>query len=120
MTSTWTKSVADPTWEKDAGMQNYMTFLKDYMSGVDPNDSSMVTGYNSAILMTEILKRCGNDLSRDNLMKQYASLKNIKLDMLLPGIEISVSADDYRTFKTLNMIRFDGQRWNLFGDALTE
>ena len=120
VTASTTKSVADPQWANDKGMQTYMAFLKEYMSGHDPNDSSSVTGYNSAILMTEILRRCGNDLSRDNVMKQYASLKGIKLDMLLPGIEVNVGPDDYRTFKTMYMQRFDGQRWVIFGDAIAE
>jgi branched-chain amino acid transport system substrate-binding protein len=79
----------------------------------------MVTGYNSAILMAEILRRCGNDLSRENVMKQATTLK-MKLDMLLPGIEASLAPDDYRTYKTVRMIRFDGQRWQMFGDPITE
>ncbi|NOU06098.1 MAG: ABC transporter substrate-binding protein [Hyphomicrobiaceae bacterium] len=120
VTSSWNKNVADPTWANDAGMATYLKFLKEYMSAFDPNDSSMVTGYNSAIIMTEVLRRCGNDLSRDNVMKQFASIKNMKLDMLLPGIEVSLSPDDFRTYKTLQMMRFDGQRWNLFGQAITE
>ena len=120
VTSSWTKNVADPTWATDAGMQTYLTFLKDYMPSFDPNDSSMITGYNSAIIMAEILRRCGDDLSRDNVIKQFASIKNMKLDMLLPGIEVTVSTEDYRTYKTLHMMKFDGQRWVLFGDAITE
>lgn len=120
VTSSWNKNVADPTWANDAGMATYLKFLKEYMSAFDPNDSSMVTGYNSAIIMVEVLRRCGSDLSRDNVMKQFASIKNMKLDMLLPGIEVSLSPDDFRTYKTLQMMRFDGQRWNLFGQAITE
>ncbi len=120
VTSSWTKNVADPTWANDPGMATFLAFLKEYMAGVDPNDSSTITGYNSAVIMAEILKRCGDDLSRDNLMKQYASIKNFKLDMLLPGIEITVGPDDFRTYKTLQMMRFDGQRWNLFGAPITE
>ena len=120
VTSSSTKSVADPQWNADPGMQTYMAFLKQYLPGADPADSSMVTGYNSAIIMSEILRRCGNNLSRENVMAQVASIKNMKLDMLLPGIEVSLAPDDFRTYKTLNMMRFDGERWNLFGDAITE
>ncbi len=120
VTASSTKSVSDPQWDKDPGMQTYFAFLKQYMPTADPSDSSMVTGYNSAILMAEILKRCGNDLSRDNLIKQMTTIKNMKLDMLLPGIEVTYSPSDYRTYKTLYMMRFDGQKWGLFGDAITE
>ncbi len=120
VTASWTKSVGDPTWAADAGMQTYLTFLKEYMPGFDPNDTSTVTGYNSAIIMAEVLRLCGNDLSRDNVIKQFANIKKFKTGMLLPGIEITLGPDDYRTYKTLQMMRFDGQRWNLFGDAITE
>jgi branched-chain amino acid transport system substrate-binding protein len=120
VTSSSTKSVADPQWTNDAGMQTYMAFLKDHMPGADASDSSMVTGYNSAILMAEVLRRCGSDLTRDNLIRQLTTIKNMKLDMLLPGIEVTLSTDDYRTYKTLYMMRFDGQKWALFGGAITE
>jgi branched-chain amino acid transport system substrate-binding protein len=120
VTASSTKSVADPQWSTDAGMRTYLAFLQQYMPGADPNDSSMVTGYNSAILMAETLRRCGDDLTRDNVIKQLTTIKNMKLGMLLPGIEVTLGPDDYRTYKTLYMMRFDGQRWNLFGDAITE
>lgn len=120
VTASTTKSVADPQWANDPGMKTYLEFLKEYMPGHDPNDSSSVTGYNSAIVMAEVLRRCGNDLSRDNVIRQYASLKGFKLDMLLPGIEVNVAPDDYRTYKTMYMQRFDGQRWVIFGNAIAE
>jgi branched-chain amino acid transport system substrate-binding protein len=120
VTASSTKSVADTQWANDPGMLTYLAFLKEYMPGADPNDSSMVTGYNSAIIMTEVLRRCGADLSRDNVMKQVGGIGTLKLGMLLPGIQVTLAADDFRTYKTLNMMRFDGQRWNLFGDAITE
>jgi branched-chain amino acid transport system substrate-binding protein len=120
VTSSATKSVSDPQWNTDPGMQTYRAFLKEYMPTADPSDSSMVTGYNSAILMAEVLRRCGSDLTRDNVIKQLTTLKNIKLDMLLPGTDVTLSADDYRTYKTLTMMRFDGQKWALFGEPITE
>ncbi len=120
VTSSSTKSFADPQWAGDPGMKTYLAFLKDYMPAADPSDSSMVTGYNSAILMAEVLRRCGNDLTRDNVIKQMTTIKNMKLDMLLPGIDVTLSADDYRTYKTLNMMRFDGGKWALFGEPISE
>lgn len=120
VTSSSTKSVADPQWADDPGMLTYFAFLKQYLPTADPSDSSMVTGYNSAILMSEILRRCGNDLTRENVMKQLASIDKMRLDMLLPGIEVTLTPTDYHTYKTLNMMRFDGQRWNLFGNPISE
>ncbi len=120
VTSTITKSVADPQWDNDAGMKAYLAFLKDYVPGIDKNDSSMVTGYNSAIITAEILRRCGNDLSRDNLIKQMKTIQNMPLDMLLPGITVTFGPDDYLPYQTMYMIRFDGERWNLFGEAINE
>ena len=119
VTSTIVKSTADPQWNSDASMQVYLAFLKEHVPGADPNDTSLVTGYNSAILMAEILRRCGNDLSRENVMKQATNI-TMQLPMLLPGIEASLAPDDYRTFKTVRMIKFDGARWNIFGDPITE
>ncbi len=101
-------------------MKAYLAFLKDYVPGIDKNDSSMVTGYNSAIIMAEILRRCGNDLSRDNLIKQMKTIQNMPLDMLLPGITVTFGPDDYLPYQTMYMIRFDGERWNLFGEAINE
>jgi len=120
VTASITKSVADPQWTNDPGMQTYLQFLKEYMAGHDPNDSSSVTGYNSAIILTEVLKRCGSDLSRENVMRQLTTLRSFKLDMLLPGIDVNLSPDDYRTYRAMYMMRFDGQRWVIFGDAITE
>jgi branched-chain amino acid transport system substrate-binding protein len=66
----------------------------------------------------EILKRCGDDLTRDNVMKQAANLKEVELPMLLPGIKITTSPTDYRIIKQLQLMRFDGKQWVLFGDAI--
>ena len=99
---------------------NWTAFLDKYRKAGGKDDGAAFYGYAAAETLVQVLKQCGNDLSRDNVMKQYAGIKNMKLAMLLPGIEISVAPDDYRTFKTLQMMRFDGQRWNLFGDAITE
>jgi branched-chain amino acid transport system substrate-binding protein len=68
----------------------------------------------------QILKQCGDDLTRENVMKQAASLKNVELDLALPGMRINTSADDYRVNKQLQMMRFNGERWELFGPILED
>jgi branched-chain amino acid transport system substrate-binding protein len=120
ITSSAVKSVSDPQWDTDPGMIEYRKFLTDYMPGLDQSDSSAVTGYNTAMMMVQILKQCGDDLSRENVMRQAANLKDLNLPMLLPGIKVSTAPDDYLPYQTLRMQRFDGKIWSVFGDPITD
>mgnify|MGYP000925359933 FL=1 len=120
VTASAVKSVSDPQWDNDPGMIEYRKFLADYLPGLDPSDSSAVTGYNTAMMMVQILKQCGNDLSRENVMRQAANLKDLALPMLLPGITVTTSAEDYLPYQTLRMQRFDGKIWSVFGDPITD
>ncbi|WP_119418747.1 ABC transporter substrate-binding protein [Desertibaculum subflavum] len=113
------KTVSDPQWAGDAGMREYLAFLKAYMPDLDPNDSGGVTGYHAGMIMAQILKQCGEDLSRANVMRQAASL-HMQLPMLLPGIEIKTGPDDYLPLQQLRMQRFDGKTWQLFGEPIDE
>ena len=113
-----TKSVADPQWDSDPGMLAYRAFLAAYMPGQDPYDTSLVTGYHGAMLMVRILEQCGDDLSRANVMRQAANLRQVQLPMLLPGITVDTGADDFLPYQQLRMQRFDGQRWVMFGDII--
>src|SRR5262245_29643474 len=101
----------DPAWKDDAEMQDYLSWMKRYNLDGDVADSLNITGYISALLMVEILRRCGDDLTRANVMRQATSLQDVKLPMLLPGISISTSPSDYRPVKQTQLRRFDGQRW---------
>jgi branched-chain amino acid transport system substrate-binding protein len=120
ITSSITKSVSDPQWSDDPGMSEYLAFLKEYLPSSDPNDTSMVTGYNSAMILAQVLKQCGDDLSRDNVLRQAASISNLALPMLLPGIEVDTGANDYLPYQTVRLQRFDGKSWNLFGDPISD
>jgi ABC-type branched-subunit amino acid transport system substrate-binding protein len=120
VTSSITKSVSDPQWNDDAGMKEYLAFLKEYLPASDPNDTSMVTGYNSAIILTHVLKRCGDDLSRENVLRQATSIRDLALPMLLPGIKVDTGPDDYRPYQTVRLQRFDGKSWSLFGDPISD
>jgi hypothetical protein len=77
-------------------------------------------GYTAAQLFVQVLKQCGDDLTRENLMKQAASLKGVELPMLLPGIKLDTSPTDYYTIKQMQMQRFDGTRWVRFGDVMAQ
>jgi ABC-type branched-subunit amino acid transport system substrate-binding protein len=120
ITSSITKSVSDPQWKDDPGMKEYLTFLREYLPASDPNDTSMVTGYNSAIILTRVLQQCGNDLSRENVLRQATAIRALTLPMLLPGIKVDTGSDDYLPYQTVRLQRFDGKSWNLFGDPVSD
>ena len=120
ITSSITKSVSDPQWSDDPGMKEYLTFLKEYLPASDPNDTSMVTGYNSAIILARVLQQCGNDLSRENVLRQATAVRDLALPMLLPGIKVDTGPNDYLPYQTVRLQRFDGKSWNLFGDPVSD
>jgi ABC-type branched-subunit amino acid transport system substrate-binding protein len=114
------KDPLDPQWKDDAGMKRYFTFMEKYYPEGDKNSNFNTYGYGNAQLMVEVLKRCGDDLTRANVMKQAASLSNIQSDILLPGMSVSTSPTDYRVNKQLQMQRFNGERWELFGPIIED
>jgi branched-chain amino acid transport system substrate-binding protein len=114
------KDPADPTWKDDAGLKKYLDFMAKYFPEGDKMNTVNTYGYSTAQLLVQILKQCGDDLTRENVMKQAASLKNVELDLALPGMRINTSADDYRVNKQLQMMRFNGERWELFGPILED
>jgi ABC-type branched-subunit amino acid transport system substrate-binding protein len=120
ITSSTVKSVSDPQWNDDPGMKEYLAFLKEYLPASDPYDTSMVTGYNSATILAHVLKACGDDLSRDNVLRQAASIRGLALPMLLPGIKVETGPDDYLPYQTVRLQRFDGKSWQLFGDPISD
>ena len=114
------KDPADPTWKDDAGLKKYLDFMAKYFPEGDKMNTVNTYGYSTAELLVQILKQCGDDLTRENVMKQAASLKNVELDLALPGMRINTSADDYRVNKQLQMMKFNGERWELFGPILED
>jgi hypothetical protein len=78
-----------------------------------------VYGYVQAEAMAQVLKQCGDNLTRDNVMKQAASLKNFHTDLMLPGIMVNTSSDDYFPIEQMQLMRFNGQAWEMFGDVIT-
>ena len=112
------KDPNDPTWKDDAGLKLLNAFLDGYFSGADRSDTLIVNGYNTAQALVHLLKQCGNDLTRENVMRQAASLKDVELGMLLPGIRLNTSPSDFAPVKQWQLMRFEGTSWHLFGDVM--
>src|SRR6201985_2025772 len=113
------KDASDPQWKDDEGMRKFMTFIDKYMPGANVADANLVYGYAAAQTMVQVLKQSGDELTRENVMKQAASLKDFAPDTLLPGIKINTSATDFAPIEQLQMWRFKNGQWELFGDILS-
>jgi ABC-type branched-subunit amino acid transport system substrate-binding protein len=114
------KDPLDPTWKDDPSMKKYFEFMAKYYPEGDKNSSFNTYGYGTAQLMVHVLKQCGDDLTRENVLKQATNLKNVQLDLALPGIVGSTTPNDYRVNKQLQMMKFNGERWELFGPILED
>jgi len=110
------KDPTDPQWKTDAGYKNWEAFIDKYMPGQDKTNANLVYGYTVAQGLVEVLKKCGDDLTRENVMKQAASLQNAKFEMLLPGITVNTSATDFAPIQQEQLQKFEGDRWVLFGE----
>ncbi|WP_407149916.1 ABC transporter substrate-binding protein [Bradyrhizobium sp. ORS 86] len=113
------KDASDPQWKDDAGMKKFMAFIEKYMPGANISDANLVYGYAAAQTMVQVLKQCGDNLTRENVMKQAASLKDFTPDTLIPGIRVNTSATDFAPIEQLKMMRFKNGQWELFGDIIS-
>ena len=114
------KDPLDPSWKDDPGMKKYFEFMAKYYPDGDKDSSFNSYGYMTTELLIHVLKACGDNLTRENVLKQATSLKNVQLDLLLPGITVNTTPDDYRVNKQLQMMKFNGERWELFGPILED
>ncbi|HTT38062.1 MAG TPA: ABC transporter substrate-binding protein [Burkholderiales bacterium] len=119
ITAMYGKDPTDPQWAKDKGFQDWLSFMKKWYPQGDPHDINNAYGYGVAQTLVQVLKQCGDDLTRENVMRQAANLKDLELPMALPGIKINTSPTDYFPIKQYHLARFDGKRWVLFGDVLS-
>jgi len=119
ISAAYAKDVSDPQWAGDPGIKAFDELLSKYLPDTNRVDASALTGYNMATTMVEVLKRCGDDLTRDNIMKQAASLKQFAQGGLLPGITLTTAADDFQPIEQLQLMQFKGERWQLFGDVIS-
>jgi branched-chain amino acid transport system substrate-binding protein len=111
----YTKDPTDPTWANDAAMKEYFVFLKKYAPDVGLDDGNGTYGYAVAQLMEQVLKQAGDNLTRENIMKQAASLKSFQVPMAIPGILATTGPDDYAPFQTMQLVKFDGKTWTPYG-----
>jgi branched-chain amino acid transport system substrate-binding protein len=113
------KDPTDITWKDDAGYKKWSEFMTKFYPDGDRTSSFTAYGYTVAQTLQQVLKQCGDDLTRENVMKQAANLKDLELDMLLPGIKINTSANDFFPIEQMQMMRFNGETWELFGPVLS-
>jgi len=109
----------DPEAARLPGMKAWSEWMQKYNKGADMNDQFHVNAYAAAWLLTEILKACGDDLTRDSVMKQAASLKDVQIPVVIPGIRVTTTPADFATFGEMQLGRFDGKRWVPFGELLS-
>jgi branched-chain amino acid transport system substrate-binding protein len=119
VTTQFLKQPGDPAWANDDEVKAYKEFLKKYAPSVNPDDYSVLVAYMNVHGVELVLKKCGDQLTRENLIRQASSLHGERLPMMLPGISISTKPDDYAAFKSLQIAVFDGTSWNLSGDPLS-
>ena len=115
---TTNKDILDPTWKDDPAMQAYRSFLDKYLPGVDITNGSYLTGYQQGILLEQILKQCGNDLSRKNILAQSKNLKDFVVPTALPGIKVNTSDTENMIWTQMRLQRWSGASWEGFGEVL--
>jgi branched-chain amino acid transport system substrate-binding protein len=119
LSTAYYKDPTDPAWQNDAAFKDWLAFMDKYFPDGDRTSGFTVYGYAVAQTMTRVLEQCRDDLTRANVMKQAASLKGLTIPMLLPGITINTSATDFFPIEQMQMMRFTGERWELFGPVLS-
>ena len=112
------KDPTDKAWEKDAAIVEWNAFMKKYYADGNLADASNFYGWAVAQTLVQVLKQCGDNLTRENVMKQAASLKDFVLTAALPGIKINTSATDFAPFESVQLIKFDGKQWVRFGEVM--
>jgi branched-chain amino acid transport system substrate-binding protein len=119
VSSAWLKDPTDAQWKDDPGMKTWNAFLDKYYPEANRTDANVIYGYTVAQGLVHVLKACGDDLTRENVMKQAASIKNLELGGLLPGIKVNTSATDFAPVKQLQLQKFEGETWTRFGDVIS-
>ena len=114
------KDPGDPQWKDDPGLKRYFAFMDKYYPEGDKLNTVNTYGYSTAELLVQILHQCGDNLTRENIMRQATSLKNFTASLALPGMTISTSPTDYRINKQMQMMKFNGERWELFGPIISD
>jgi branched-chain amino acid transport system substrate-binding protein len=119
LSTQYLKDPNDPMWKDDAAVKEWLAFMDRYYPDGDKTSTNNVYGYLTAQTLVQVLKQCGDNLTRENVMKQAASLENLELGMLLPGMKINTGPNDFAPIKQMQMIRFNGERYELFGPLIS-
>jgi branched-chain amino acid transport system substrate-binding protein len=118
ISAAYLKDASDKQWDNDPGMKEFYAFLeKDFPEG-NKLDGSVVVGYGVSQTLVKVLQMCGDNLTRENVMKQAASLKDFRTEVLLPGIKINTGPNDFAPISSLQLMKFKGEKWELFGDVI--
>ena len=119
ISAAYLKDASDPQWNNDPGMKDFYGFLAKNFPEGDRLDQGTVVGYAVSQTLVQVLKQCGDNLTRENIMKQAASLKDFRSEVMLPGIKINTSATDFAPLSQLQLMQFKGEKWELFGDVIS-
>jgi len=119
ISANYSKDPTDKQWENDPGMKEFNAFMAKYFPEGDKLDYLAVVGYGVAQTLVQVLKQCGDDLTRENVMKQAANLKEFRTEALLPGVKINTSPTDYAPISAFQLEKFKGEQWELFGDVIS-
>ena len=119
ITGAFAKDPTDARWKDDPGFKEYAAFITKYMSPKDLVDAIAAYGFGLGATMVQVLKQCGDDLSRENIMRQAANLKDLELPMLLPGIKVNTSPDNFSPIRQMQLATFNGESWEQFGDVIS-
>jgi len=119
ITAAYLKEATDARWANDPGLKQWREFMQKYLPDGNLADNFNIYGYTVAATLHQVLKQAGDELTRENVMKQAANVKNLRLDTLLPGIVVNTSADDYAPLEAVQLQRFNGKQWELFGDVMS-
>src|SRR5262249_53447129 len=119
LSSKYGKDPTDPAWKEDPDFKQWLAFLETYFPDADRTSSFTVAGYAMTATVVQVLRQCGDDLTRENVMRQAANLKDVRIPMLLPGISINTTVDDYFPIKQMQMGRFTGELWEQFGPVFS-
>jgi branched-chain amino acid transport system substrate-binding protein len=119
LSTQYIKDATDPSWKDDAALKEWSAFMEKYYPDGDRTSSFTTYGYTVAQALVQVLKQCGDTLTRENVMKQAANLKDASLPLLLPGIAMNTSATDFYPLEQMQMMKFNGERWELFGPVIS-
>ena len=120
ITTVFAKDSTDTRWQDEAGYKQWAAFVTKYMSPVELVDANAVVGFGVAAMLIQVLNQCGNDLSRENIMRQAANLKDLELPMLLRGIKINTSPDNFYPIRQMQLATFNGESWESFGEVISD